>query len=141
MTNFTAVQTTSGTLTANTVTDITFGSPTTSGIPIRYGYLAVSNTGATVLYARADGTDAVTTNADFNYAVPPGTTVLVANGLPLWNQASSVMPAGTVSVSQGTPSEIQPYGSSLWGQKVSPGTSISLKTTGTGVTYSVIGTG
>jgi hypothetical protein len=141
MTNFTAVQTSSGTLTGGVATAITFGSPTTSGIPIRYSYLSVSNTGATVLYARADGVAAVA-GADFNYAVQPGASITIANGLPLWTQTDNVLAAGTVTGAQntGTPPEIQPYGSSLWGQKISPGTSVSLISSGT-PTYTVTGMG
>jgi hypothetical protein len=140
MTNFTAVQSASGTLVAATATAITFGSPTTSGIPIRYNTVLVENTGTTGnIYVRTDG-QAATVGGDFCTEVGPGIAVEVANADPLWNQAATVIPKGViVGGTPWQPAEIQPYGSSLWGGLANAGTSVSLISSGT-PTYTVTGT-
>lgn len=141
MTNFTAVQSASGT--AGAAANVTFGSPITAGVPIRYAYVAIENTGTTgVIYARTDGGTA-TASSDNTVAVPPGQTVVMANAAPLWTQAANVIPKGTEvgAAGTGTPPEITaPYGSSLYGQLVSPGTTVNIFSAGT-PTYTVSGTG
>ena len=141
MTNFTAVQSTSGTLVASTPTTVTFGSPTTSGVPIRYAYILVENTATTgTIFVRTDGT-AATVGGDNTVEVGPGLSALVANATPLWTQASNVITAGTyLGGTPWTPQENNPYGSSPYGGKVSPGTTVSLISSGT-PTYTVTGTG
>src|SRR5882724_9174437 len=115
MTNFTAIQSTSGTLTASTATGITFGSPTTSGIPIRYAYVAITNDTLSAstepaIFARADGVVAVA-GADGTVCIFPGETKIIANSLPTWSQAANVIPkAVNPVVVPGTPVETQPYG-------------------------------
>lgn len=142
MTNFTAVQTASGT-SSGTAATVTFGSPVTAGIPIRYSYIAVTNTGtAGFLYVRTDGT-AATVGGDLCTVVAPGLTEVIANALPLWTQAANVIQTGTLTgtaAGTGTPQEMVPNGTSLYGQKTSPGTSVSIISGGT-PTYVVSGTG
>lgn len=136
---FSAVQSVSGTLVASTAAPITFGS---GAVPIRYAYVAVNNTGTTVLYVRTDGS-AATVGGDLCVAIQPGTTQVVANEAPSWSQAANVIASGTYAGSApgvGTPQGNTPNGSSPYGGKVSPGTSISLISSGT-PTYTVSGTG
>lgn len=141
MTNFTAVDSASGTLVASTVSTVTFGSPVTGGVPIRYSNVYVENTAAAgTIFVRTDG-QAATIGGDFCTEVGPGLAVLVANADPLWSQVANVLPKGAIIGAQGTgtPPEIQPYGSSLWGNSVSSGTTVSLISAGT-PTYTVTGT-
>jgi hypothetical protein len=140
MTNFTAVQSASGTLVASTATTITFGNPTTSGVPIRYATVLVENTGTTGnIFARTDGQPA-TVGGDFCTEIGPGVAVEIANADPLWNQAATVIPKGAiVGGTPGTPAEVYPYGSSLWGGLANAGTTVSLISSGT-PTYTVTGT-
>lgn len=122
----------------------------------RYGYIQVSNTGTTVLYVRLDGT-AATVGGAGSYAVNAGQTLIFANGLPLWNQVSNVLLAGTAQIPQGggaatvspsttlgstpaNPGEVQPYMASTQGKKANPGGTVSLISTGT-PTYTVSAAG
>jgi|SRR5215469_2169382 len=145
MTNFTAVSSATVTLVASTQQTVTFGNPITNGIPIRYAYVAVSHNGAvgTIVYVRTDGT-AATVGGDNCVAVEAGQTAVIANNQLWWTQASNVIPAGTYpageQIGSGTPAEIQPYGSSLLGQVVSPGTSVSVISSGTPI-VTITGTG
>lgn len=140
--SFSAVQSFSGTLVASTQQTITFGDGT-ANVPIRYAYVYVENTGAAgIIYVRTDGT-AATVGGDNCVAVEPGTNAVVANSLPLWSQAANVIPKGTLTGAQytGTPPEMtSPYGSSLYGTKASPGTSVSVISSGT-PTFTITGTG
>jgi len=139
--SFSAVQSFSGTLVASTAQAITFGD-STANVPIRYAYVTVENTGAaaTLIYVRTDGT-AATVGGDFCIVVGSGQSVTIANELPSWSQVANVIAAGTQSAGKPwSPSEIQPYGSSLYGGKASPGTSVSLISAGT-PTFTVTGTG
>jgi hypothetical protein len=135
---FTAVQSVDGTLVASTATAITFGTGTT---PIKYTAINVINTAATgVIFARADGT-AATLSGDGCEPVEPGATVTFENGDPYWTQAATVIPVGIMTgqvPGRGTPHEIQPYGSSLYGGLASPGTTVSLISSVT-PTYTVEG--
>jgi hypothetical protein len=143
MTNFSAVQSFSGTLVASTAQAITFGSPTTSGIPIRYAYVYVENTGSSgIIYARTDGT-AATVGGDLCVAINPGTGQVIANQQPLWTQAANVIPVSTGTEGAEAPwnaNTVQPYGSSYYGQLASPGTSVSVISGGT-PTFTISGTG
>lgn len=141
MTNFTAVDSASGTLVGNTASTVTFGTPTTGGVPIRYSNVLVENTAAAgTIFVRTDGQPA-TVGGDFCTEVGPGLSVLVSNADPSWSQVANVLPKGVMVGAQGTgtPPEIQPYGSSLWGNSVSSGTTVSLISSGT-PTYTVTGT-
>jgi hypothetical protein len=136
---FSGVQSASGTLVASTAQSVTFGS---GSVPIRYAYVAITNTGASgTIYARTDGS-AATLNGDLCTAINAGATVVMANDAPYWSQAANVIATGTITGAEGTgtPPEVQPYGSSLYGQKASPGTSVSLISSGT-PTFTVEGTG
>lgn len=141
---FSALQSFSATLTANVAMTVTFGDNTVN-VPIRYAYVAVTNTSASaVIYARSDGV-AATIGGDLCIAVEFNQTLVLANMLPWWSQAANVIPKGTLlgtGPQTGTPFEIgTPYGSSLYGQKASPGTSVSLISSGTTPTFTVSGTG
>lgn len=78
-----------------------------------------------IIWVRADGVAAVK-EADGCYAVMPGQVLTLNNGLIWWSQVYNVLPKGTISVSPGTPAEVQPYGSSLMGQTANPGVSVSV---------------
>lgn len=138
--SFSGVQSASGTLVANTAQAITFGTGT---FPIRYAYVLIENTAATgTIFARTDGT-AATVGGDNCFEIGPGSSALVANGFASWTQAANVIPAGTYlgfTPGLGTPQVNNPYGSSPYGGKASPGTSVSLISSGT-PTFTVTGTG
>jgi hypothetical protein len=121
------------TLTASTADTVSFGD--------RAGYVTVANLGATVIYARADGTAALVA-AEGTYAVLPGESALLANGSPLWYQSSKVIPSGVnqfgggnTATSPSSPGEVQSQ-RSLAGQMANPGTIVSLISTA-GESYSV----
>lgn len=121
----------------------------------RYGYVSVSNTGTTVLYATANGVAPTATGAGSGVAVPPGQTVVVANGLALWFQSSKVINAGTTqyptgggsgassttTTANGQPGNTQPYMSSLQGKVANPGTAVYIIGTATTSTYTINGAG
>lgn len=150
---FTAQQSVSGSLTNAVSALITFGY-NANNTPIRYAYFAVTNEdvqgSANMIYVRTDGQAASTTGGDFNNAVAPGETLVIANALPLWYQSQAVM-IGSFSgaaayqnplgAGMGSPSEVQPMGSSPLGLIVNPGSAVSVATAGTGVPYTVTGTG
>jgi len=152
--SFSAQQSYSGTLVASTAQTVTFGY-SSNNTPIRYAYVAICNTGTTVIYARTDGT-AATVGGDFCTAVEPGATVVMANELPLWTQAATVIPAGydqpsALAAGQpgwpGTPASPNTGAAGGWagsgtpyGQSVNPGTSVSLISSST-PTFTVSGTG
>jgi len=148
--SFTAQQSASGTLTASTQTTVTFGDGT-ANVPIRYAYVIVENTSAStspepIIYVRTDGQNA-TAGGDYTVPVYPGEKAVIANAQPLWTQAANVIPfststASSLSENLGTDSQVQPYGSSFYGQKASPGTSVSMIGAGTTTpSYTVTGTG
>lgn len=90
---------------------------TTLTLSNRYEFITVSNNTGVELWARSDGT-AATVDGDFCVAVPPGSDVVIANMLPLWEQAQSVIPNGP---------------NNQWGQwkgggVANPGTSVSVIT-------------
>lgn len=142
---FTALISASGTLVANTASNITFGN-NVNNAPIRYGYVWVTQTsGTATIFVRTDGTVA-TVGGDLCFVVDNGTSLLIANMLPLWYQSSNVIPASAAGanaylVTSGNgPSEVNPMGTSPYGLMVNPGTSVSLISTGT-PTFTVTGTG
>lgn len=145
---FSAQQSVSGTLVASTQQNFTFGYAG-NNTPIRYAYVLVENTGtAGVIYARTDGSPA-TVGGDFCTAIAPGTSVVMANALPWWSQAASVIPASAAGAAAyqnplGTgdlsPVEVQPMGTSPYGQTASPGTAVSVISSGT-PTFTITGTG
>jgi hypothetical protein len=88
----------------------------------------VAGTETQIIWVRADGTAAVA-EADGCFAVMPGQVLTLNNGLAFWSQVYSVIPAGTLTgapAGQGTPYEVQPYGSSLVGGKTNPGVHVSV---------------
>jgi hypothetical protein len=132
------IQSYSSTLTAATADTVTFTD--------RYGYVTVTNTGTGTIYARADGT-AATVAGNNSFPIQAGQTQVFANGAQTWYPSSRVIPAGTDVLtngstisSQGNPAIVQPYMSSLAGQKANPGTVVSLISSVT-PTYTVSGTG
>jgi hypothetical protein len=138
---FSAVQSYSGTLVASTAQAITFGS---GSVAIRYAYVYVQNTASSgVIYARTDGT-AATVGGDYCVEIYPGTGQVIANAQPLWTQAANAIQKTTslpgVPEFPFQPVENQPYGTSYYGQLTSPGTSVSLISSGT-PTFTVEGTG
>jgi hypothetical protein len=114
------------TLAADTADSVTFAD--------RAGYVTVTNIGTTVIYARADDQAATVAGEDC-YAVLPGESALLANGLPLWYQSSRVIPQGVnefggenTASSPSSPGEVQSQ-RSLAGQMANPGTTVSLIST------------
>lgn len=95
----------------------------------RYNYLIVTNTGANAIYLTTDNkTTPVTTGGDGIFEIPAGATLTIPNQLPLWYQSQSVIQTGTIqgtTLGQGTPDQMNPYGSSLAGGKADPGTIIN----------------
>ena len=92
-----------------------------------YQSITVENLGSGLVWIRADGTAAVS-QADGCFPLNTGQTLTLNNGLAFWSQVYSNIPAGTLTgapAGQGTPYEIQPYGSSLVGGKANPGVSVS----------------
>lgn len=124
-------------------------SGTTTGAAIaytsvnRWNYISISNTGGGTpgtIYARTDGVAAVS-GADGTYSIPTGQTLTFSNDLGYWNQAYSVIPAGSYATDPtGSPKTILPYGSSLAGGTANPGTSVSVIGV-TGATYEISAAG
>jgi hypothetical protein len=116
------------TLTASAADTVTFAD--------RARYIAINNTGSTVLYARADGT-AATVGGQGCIAVEPNATALLANGGIYWNQSSNVIPtgvnqfgAGNTSSSPSSPGMVQSQrslrGNQPAGSFPNPGTVVSI---------------
>jgi hypothetical protein len=136
------VSTYSNTLAAATVDTVTFAD--------RYGYVLVENTGTGTINVTADGSTPASSGAGSGVAVAAGTSVVIANGLKLWNQVSNVTIAGTTqyptgsgvttATPNGQPGGTQPYMSSLAGKAANPGTTVKLISAGT-PSYTVSGTG
>jgi hypothetical protein len=144
---FSGQQSFSGTLVASTAQAVNFGYAG-NNTPIRYAYVYVENTGtAGNIYVRTDGT-AATVGGDFTTEIAPGSSAVIANALPLWTQASSVIPVSTsgagayTNASGNGPLGVTPMGTSPppSGATASPGTSVSVIGAGTN-TFTVTGTG
>lgn len=100
-----------------------------------YANLQVQNlttgTGATVIWVRADGTAAVS-EADGAFAIDPGQSLILNNGLPIYDQGLLNVAHGTLAGTgpgTGTPYVVQPYGASLAvpsGGYVNPGSNVSV---------------
>lgn len=142
-----AVSTYSGTISAAGTAEVTT-------FTARYGYVVVENTGTTGnLYVTADGTTPTGSGAGSGVAVTPGQSVVIANGVPLWTQVSTVIPAGKViyptgggtpqtnTTANGQPGEVQPFQSSLQGKVANPGTTVSVLSPVGTPTYTISGTG
>jgi hypothetical protein len=97
----------SNTTTADAADTVTFG--------VRANYVSLTNTGTTVLYARADG-QAATVAGEGCIAVLPGQEAVLANGLPIWHQSSSVLVQGDDNAN----------GESKAGGMANPGTQVSV---------------
>lgn len=61
----------------------------------RWNYVAVTNSNTTAINVTADGSTASTTNG---VLIAPNETVVLANGLPYWNQTVNVIPIGSLQV-------------------------------------------
>ena len=134
---FTAVETANGTLVANTVTTITFGSGST---PIRYGAVEITNESGTTtapIYATVDGTTPTVGGQD-DEQIAPNQTVILDNAEPYWTQGLMNVPAGTLITT--IPQTVTPMGSSIAGGIASPGTTVKLISAQT-MGYTVTGTG
>jgi hypothetical protein len=92
---------------------------------------AASVTGSGIIWVRADGTVAVS-EADGTFAIDPGASLVLNNGLPLYDQGLLNVAHGTLSGNgplTGTPYVVQPYGASLAVPSsgyASPGCSVSV---------------
>lgn len=123
----------------------------------RYGYVSVANTGSSVIYATANGVaPAAAPGAGSGVGIPPGTTALLSNGLPLWFQSSKVILAGsaqiplgggsyeststTVTSTPANPGHEKPFMSAGAGQMANPGTAVFIVGTAAG-TYTINGAG
>lgn len=81
----------------------------------RYQYVTVVNETGVEIWVRTDGT-AATVDGDFCTLVMPGERALLANMAPLWEQAQTVIPAGTVDQ----------FGQWQGGGVANPGTPVSV---------------
>ncbi len=81
----------------------------------RYEFVSVLNETGLEIWVRTDGT-AATVDGDFCTAIAPGSQVVVANMQPLWDQAMTVIPAGTVNQ----------WGQWQGGGTANPGTTVSV---------------
>ena len=134
---FTAVETANGTLVANTVTTITFGS---GSVPIRYGAVEITNESGTTpapIYATVDGTTPTVGGQD-DEQIAPNQTVILDNAEPYWTQGLMNVPAGTLITT--IPQTVTPMGSSIAGGIASPGTTVKL-ISAQAMGYTVTGTG
>jgi len=99
------------------------GNAVSGSLTPRYEYVTVLNEMGVEIWVRTDG-QAATIDGDFCTAVAPGERVLIANTTALWEQAQTVIPAGS---------------NNQWGQwrgggASNPGTPISfIPVTGTGL--------
>lgn len=123
----TASQTFYGTIASSTVA-------VTATLTNYYDSVVVENLGVPlstgpetqIIWVRADGTAAVK-EADGCFAIMPGQSLVLDNGLAFWRQSQSVIPAGTMAASSvSAPASITPMGSSLAGGVANPGTSVSV---------------
>lgn len=81
----------------------------------RYEYVSVLNETGCEIFVRTDGT-AATVDGDFCSMVANGERALLANMAPLWDQASTVIPAGSNNAG----------GQWRGGGQANPGTSVSV---------------
>lgn len=139
-----ATETFYGTIASSTV-------PVTAALSNWYQSLTVENLGdpstttagteTQIIWVRADGI-AAAARADGCFAVMPGQVLTLNNGLIWWSQVYSVLAKGAIvgtGPGTGTPYEVFPYGSSLFGQTANPGTSVSvILDTGTTSTQFVV---
>jgi hypothetical protein len=99
------------------------GSAVSGTLTPRYEYVSVLNETGVEIWVRTDGS-AATVDGDFCSAVAPGERALIANTAILWDQASTVTPAGSNNAG----------GQWRGGGAANPGTSISfIPVTGTGL--------
>jgi hypothetical protein len=84
-----------------------------------------TGTGATIIWARADGVTAVS-EADGTFAIDPGQSLVLQNGT-IWDQGLLNVPAGSLSGgTPWTPAYNYPYGTALNGAIANPGTVVSV---------------
>lgn len=95
------------------------GTAQTAALTGYYGSVLVENlttgTGAGIIWVRADGTAAVS-EADDNFAIAPGQSMVLNNGLAIYDQGLLNVAHGTLTGNgpgTGTPYVVQPYGASL----------------------------
>jgi len=110
---------------ASSVTPVTFA------LTGYYSNVLVENlttTSGVVIWARADGTAAVS-EADGCFAIDPGQSLVLSNGLAIYDQGLLNVAKGTMlggGLSLGTPYQISPLGSSLAGGTANPGSTVSV---------------
>lgn len=132
------------TLASNVVDTVTFAD--------RYNYININTnaTGSAYLTITTDNTTPTASGVGSGTSTDPNHIIVMANGLPLWNQSQNVIPAGTVqyptgggvttTTPNGQPGEVQPYMSATAGKAVNPGTVVKLLSSGT-PTYTIVGVG
>lgn len=132
------------TLTSNVVDTITFAD--------RYNYININtnSTGATYLTITTDGTTPTASGVGSGTSTDPNHVIVMANGLPLWNQSQNVIPAGTTqyptgagtysTTPNGQPGITVPFMSAGAGHAVNPGTIVKILSSGT-PTYTITGVG
>lgn len=129
----------------------------------RYGYVNVTNDGATVLYVTTNGTTAAAGGAGV-YAIAPNASATIANQLPYWQQTSNVLlpgvekiPTGggtysevttspTVLTSPAQPGRVHPMMGSMMGNIgnsafPNPGVKVSVFSATTSAPYTIVGAG
>lgn len=95
------------------------GTAQTATLTNYYNSILVENlttgTGSGIIWVRADGTAAVS-EADDNFAIAPGESLILNNGLPIYDQGLLNVAHGSLAgngPNTGFPYTVQPYGASL----------------------------
>lgn len=94
---------------------VTVATAVSGSLTPRYEYVTVVNETGVEIWVRTDGT-AATVDGDFCTLVMPGERALVGNQSPLWDQAQTVIPAGSNNQ----------WGQAKNGGAANPGTPISV---------------
>ena len=85
-------------MTASGVNSVTLSVSGTTAVPgtlsCRYEYISVTNETGAEIFVCTNG-NAATVDGDFCSLIMPGQVAVLANMLPLWDQASTVIPAGS----------------------------------------------
>lgn len=134
------------TLTSNVVDTVTFAD--------RYNYININTnaTGSAYLTVTTDGSTPLASGVGSGASTDPNHIIVMANGLPLWNQSSKVLQQGAIQVGDGAaynattnpstqtnPGTVTPM-ESLAGQAANPGTVVKILSSGT-PTYTIVGVG
>jgi hypothetical protein len=98
---------------------VSTGTAQTATLANYYSNILVENlttgTGSGIIWVRADGIAAVS-EADDNFAVSPGQSLILSNGLAIYDQGLLNVAHGTLTgngPNTGFPYAVQPYGTSL----------------------------